>query len=280
MKRPSTFLIGIILFASAMFAGPSEADPIPGLFSTGVDSNGESLAFGTVDPHYALTGQGSSAIAIERASVFVVPPPGSEWIGPSPVNVNDAPGEYIYTLVFDLTEFDSETAVVTGQWAVDDGVTLVLNGADTGLSTGVKTTLDNFTLSEGFLPGVNTLEFRVLNGGGTTGPFNPTALIVANLSGVAESAIDSDDDGIFDPNDNCPSTPNPSQDDTDGDGAGDACDNCPVANPDQCDDDGNGIGDVCDQLAEFLDHTHTYRTGKGQGHNNAEAETGLNRCRL
>jgi hypothetical protein len=58
------------------------------------------------------------------------------------------------------------------------------------------------------------------------------------------------------------------------DGAGDACDNCPVTNPDQRDDDGNRIGDVCDQLVEFLDHTHTYLTGTGEGHNNTEAETG------
>jgi hypothetical protein len=91
---------------------------------------------------------------------------------------------------------------------------------------------------------------------------------------TTQTAIDTDDDGIFDPNDNCPSTPNPSQDDTDGDGAGDACDNCPIPNPDQRDDDGNGVGDVCDQLAEFLDHTHTYHTGRGVGHNNTEAETG------
>ena len=76
-------------------------------------------------------------------------------------------------------------------------------------------------------------------------------------------ALDEDEDGIPDSGDNCPATPNPSQDDADGDGAGDACDNCFLVNPDQRDDDGNGIGDVCDQLAEFLDHTHTYRTGKG-----------------
>jgi hypothetical protein len=85
---------------------------------------------------------------------------------------------------------------------------------------------------------------------------------------------DTDDDGTPDISDNCPLTPNSSQDDTDGDGAGDACDNCPVANPDQRDNDGNGIGDVCDQLIEFLDHTHTYRTGIGEGHNNTQAETG------
>ena len=43
---------------------------------------------------------------------------------------------------------------------------------------------------------------------------------------------DSDEDGIPDPNDNCPDTPNPGQEDTDGDGLGDACDPCPN-DPDQ-----------------------------------------------
>jgi hypothetical protein len=92
---------------------------------------------------------------------------------------------------------------------------------------------------------------------------------------TVEPDPDSDGDGIPDSRDNCLLTPNPLQDDVDEDGAGDACDNCPVANPDQRDDDANGIGDVCDQLVEFLDHTHTYRTGAGEGHNNTEAETGV-----
>jgi hypothetical protein len=98
----------------------------------------------------------------------------------------------------------------------------------------------------------------------------------AGSMGVCKSAVDEDGDGIADPQDNCPFTPNPLQEDTDADGLGDACDNCPIANPDQKDDDDNGTGDVCDQLVEFLDldHTHTYSTGKGQGHNNTEAETG------
>lgn len=99
-------------------------------------------------------------------------------------------------------------------------------------------------------------------------------VFLAGSAGKCKQVLDEDEDGIPDSEDNCPLTPNPDQDDADGDGAGDACDNCPVANPDQRDDDGNGIGDVCDQLAEFLDHTHTYLTGKGEGHNNTEAETG------
>jgi hypothetical protein len=60
-------------------------------------------------------------------------------------------------------------------------------------------------------------------------------------------AADRDGDGVQDPVDNCPDTPNPSQTDTDGDGKGDACDNCPgVANPGQADVDVDGVGDACD----------------------------------
>lgn len=87
------------------------------------------------------------------------------------------------------------------------------------------------------------------------------------------SPFDTDDDGIYDGEDNCPRAPNTQQTDGDGDGRGDACDNdrdndgvpdvqdnCPdTRNPDQTntDEDGNG-GDACDVCP--------YRAGDWRSH--------------
>jgi hypothetical protein len=96
------------------------------------------------------------------------------------------------------------------------------------------------------------------------------------ISMPSRVVVDTDEDGIADAEDNCPTVHNSSQDDFDGDGFGDRCDrcytvaddgqtacpppgdadgdgildkedNCPfVANPDQRDDDRDGIGNVCE----------------------------------
>lgn len=77
--------------------------------------------------------------------------------------------------------------------------------------------------------------------------------------GWANVGPDSDNDGIPDEYDNCPTVQNEDQVDTDGDGKGDACDsdsdgdgvpdesdNCPkTENPEQADADGDGQGDAC-----------------------------------
>lgn len=58
---------------------------------------------------------------------------------------------------------------------------------------------------------------------------------------------DYDEDSVGDACDNCPEHANVDQENTDGDSYGDACDNCPaVANDDQLDNDNDGIGDICD----------------------------------
>jgi hypothetical protein len=78
--------------------------------------------------------------------------------------------------------------------------------------------------------------------------------------GASEFTLDTDNDGVPDATDNCPTVANPGQENNDGDAQGDACDpdddndgvldtndNCQfVANPSQSDIDFDGIGDACD----------------------------------
>ncbi len=62
--------------------------------------------------------------------------------------------------------------------------------------------------------------------------------------------LDSDGDGVYFFNDNCPNESNGSQTDSDGDNLGDACDNCPdVSNITQVDSDSDDIGDLCDNCS-------------------------------
>ncbi len=77
---------------------------------------------------------------------------------------------------------------------------------------------------------------------------------------IEETPIDTDNDGVADRLDNCPTISNANQLNTDGDAMGNACDddddndgipdvidNCPLTNnPDQADSDNDGIGDVCE----------------------------------
>ncbi len=61
---------------------------------------------------------------------------------------------------------------------------------------------------------------------------------------------DADQDGTFDPDDDCAAVFNPSQSDRDEDGVGDECDVCPNhADPAQDDGDADGFGDACDPCA-------------------------------
>ncbi len=77
---------------------------------------------------------------------------------------------------------------------------------------------------------------------------------------------DSDDDGIGDPDDNCPNIANAGQDDGDGDDVGDVCDNCPDdANTDQADADSDSVGNVCDNCRTDPNPDQADADGDGVG---------------
>jgi hypothetical protein len=189
----------------------------------------------------------------------------------------------IYTITeTDLGDFKSTTANMIYAY-VSFGHSYLLNFGDSYIVSTTTTTVQPTTSVPisttssitTTVPTTTTISTTTIEVSTSTTP-NTTTTIV----------IDSDNDGVPDTEDNCPSKPNgpilgtctPSsdspgitctsdadcvigcstngkcslnQEDTDSDGKGDVCDNCPTTcNPLQSDANGNGIGDLCDPNPE------------------------------
>lgn len=188
----------LLLVALGSWATGAAAVPIAGLFATGVLDDGSVAASGSVDLHYTLIASpdpnfpGPNAIVADPIAAGYWLPNGStsRWIAPAQNQgypsgaANHASGTYTYRLTFDLTGLDPTTAEITGAWAADNGgVSIRLNGVDTGNVTPGYSALTAFTLSGGFVSGVNTLDFVVDEF--AAGGANPTGLRVDGLAGTA-----------------------------------------------------------------------------------------------
>ena len=168
--------------------------PIAGIFGTGVGLNGVVLGDGEVDPHYILTVSadeaypGPDAVAITnawpiQAGVWLPNSATSRWIAPSADQRADvdstrgnAEGDYVYRTTVNLTGYDVTKVRLVGGWAVDNGGTdILVNGESTGFTTPSFAGLASFTITNGLVAGVNTIDFLVNNL--PTSP-NPTGLRV------------------------------------------------------------------------------------------------------
>ena len=164
--------------------GQAQAVPIPGLFNTGVDDAGVPLVFGDVDPHYTivLPGVADAFVIDETAGSPPFPPVApmwvpssttSKWISHSVPPLDGGGITYSYSLTFDLTGLDEDTAFIAGSWAVDDlapfGIWgIFLNGVGTGFLNGGPSALTPFLIPAGsplFDPGPNELEFVLTTAG-------------------------------------------------------------------------------------------------------------------
>ena len=166
---------------SGSTVGTGDYQPIPTLFSTGLDGDRAALAPGTPDPHYVLTVSAEAtspppplpALAILNHPAWLANDDLSGWIGVAdPGTLNVAQGLYYYQTTFDLTGFDPGQARITLQVGVDNDLDdVLLNGVSTGIkSSGFSSLSAILTLTKGFIAGTNTLEFRTSNASDSPNP--------------------------------------------------------------------------------------------------------------
>lgn len=188
MKRLFVVAVVSLLTCGLFSISEAQALSIPGLYNTGVNDSGVELSIGSVDNHYSLLTPSNATVSsyvINNHSAWVAAPVGSEWIGPANGTATGENGLYFYTTTFDLTGLDYTTASISGVWSADNSVNLFLNGINTGLGTVGFSSLSPFTVSSGFITGVNTLEYRLTND--PVSSANPTGLLISGLSGTAEA---------------------------------------------------------------------------------------------
>ena len=174
-------LTAIAVAAAALLATTdAKAVPISTFYDTGVDASHATLANNAAETHYAIisTPDGSTpgVRVATSANGFPIPPwigddSLSAWIGPKTDSALDGPsGQYDYRTTFNLTGFNATTAALTGQWAADDaGVDILINGVSTKQTVNGFSAFNSFSVTSGFISGLNTIDFLVQNNGGPTG---------------------------------------------------------------------------------------------------------------
>lgn len=186
MKTTTT--LGIVALVLSL-STTAEAVPIT-LFNTGADGSGSLLAAGDLDPHWTITTSAEGSFSTPAPAItqlnhpaWLANGPNSNWISVVAAGTTPAAeGAYVYETTFDLTGLAPSSAQITGQFSVDNNVTdVLLNGASTGINGGGFSVFIPFTINSGFIAGVNTLAFEVLNAGASA---NPHGLRV-ELSGTA-----------------------------------------------------------------------------------------------
>jgi len=174
------------------------------VYSTGVVSPGVPNSDGSTDLHYILTGTppstpvGSAFFITDQRGlpfpIWVADDNGSKWISPQRSYASgeaDPGGTFTYHTTFSLAGLIPSTASLGLQLAVDNAVTdVLLNGIGTGISYSSFASLSSpFTISNGFVSGVNTLDFVVQNMSGISGnPVGLRVLISGNADLVPEPA--------------------------------------------------------------------------------------------
>jgi hypothetical protein len=186
--------LGLGVVCSLAFTCAASANAII-IYGTGESAGLTALSVGQSDPNYDVVAAPSgSGATLGRATTTAANPnwvqnnASGDWISPGASGVtNWAPGMYEYQTSFDLTGLNPSTAELTGSWASDNNGCIYLNNVSTGVCTaavGGFKTLTSFTITSGFVAGVNYLDFVIMN----TGTSDSPAGMFLEISGTASTA--------------------------------------------------------------------------------------------
>jgi hypothetical protein len=169
MPLNRSLVVLALAMTATVWVSSAHAAVITGLFNTGVGPGGGALAAGLDDPHYSVSSTTVGGVfGGQPARAFDPPawlPSGggdAQWITLPASATGVGPSTTTYRLAFSLDAFEAATAQVSGRWATGDFAAMFLNGVFTGnlAQNGVLTA---FALTQGFAPGLNTLDFQVTN---------------------------------------------------------------------------------------------------------------------
>jgi len=187
-----------------MLGVQAQGTPIPGLNNTGLATEGQA------DPNYFLVGNPNPLPAYvvfsdgfpfydQWAHYWMDNTASSSWIAPQADYRNfgtDLPNAYyiFFTTFVIPAGYNPATAWISGRWSTDNlGVSITLNSTNTGNSMGQPDPNNdthsylawyNFSITSGFVVGLNTLYFEVYN---IAGPVNPAGLRVEFLDSDMEA---------------------------------------------------------------------------------------------
>jgi hypothetical protein len=170
------------------------------LYNTGLAAEGQP------DPNYSLTGNPNPLAAYvvfsdgfpfydQWAHYWFDNTAASSWIAPQAdyrgFGSDPPDASYIFFTTFVLPAgYNPATAMITGRWSTDNlGVSITLNATNTGNSINSPYSYlgwQDFSITGGFITGVNTLYFEVYN---AFGPVNPAGLRVEFLESDMQELI-------------------------------------------------------------------------------------------
>jgi hypothetical protein len=159
--------------------------------NTGVDSSDAVVAPGAaaafwrllLPPAGASEVVGSGTSRVYNGSYYA-PESVSAWVSANASGNTSANGYYIYALTVNLAGLDPGSASITGTFGTDNDGFVRLNGGPNVATTCFACFFQStaFTISSGFVPGLNTIELGVNSAG------NPTAFRVEFSSATANPA--------------------------------------------------------------------------------------------